>query len=160
LRLRSTRRAPVRQFVRAGAFVSLTVLAAGGCDRVVPGDAGPRVLELAHDTIRLEAGVSLIDVAVHRQATGDFEPAQVEARQGDVLRFTAADRAGHAIVFTSPSLEPAAREFLEQSGQLRSPPLIAEGAAWVITLADAPPGEYPFHCTTHNVAGRLTVSAR
>jgi plastocyanin len=147
---------------RVWAALLAVALAGGGCDRVpgIGSDDGPRVLELTHDTIRLEGGVRLIDVEVRRTPQGDFDPAHIEARQGDVLRFTAADLAGHALVFVSPELGAAARSFLEDSGQLRSPPLITDGSSWVITLDGAPAGEYPFHCTTHDVRGRLTVTPR
>jgi plastocyanin len=137
--------------------VLLVVIAA--CERA-PEDAGPRVLELAHDTILLADGVSLIDVTARREQDGDFDPATAEANTGDVVRFTAGDAGGHAIVFDGAALTEAAREYLERTGQLRSPPLIASGSAWVITLDGAPPGEYPFRCSTHNGSGRLTVAAR
>jgi plastocyanin len=129
-----------------------------GCDRVPGIDGGPPVLELAHDTIRLESGVSLHDVTVRRHTDSDFDPAQLQARPGDVVRFTAGDRGGHAIGFVGDALSTAARDFLERTGQLRSPPLIDAGASWVITLEGAPPGEYPFHCMTHDAPGRLTVA--
>lgn len=129
------------------------------CDRVAPADdSGPRVLELTHDTIHLDEGSRLVDVRVRRTAEGDFDPLRVQAAPGDYVRFSATDGGGHAIVFAAHRLEPAVHEFLERSGQLRSPPLIAEGASWVITLVDAPPGSYPFRCTTHNAAGVLTVT--
>lgn len=141
-------------------IIAASLLAA--CDRVAPGggDQGPRVLELAHDTIRLEAGERLVDVRVRRDAQGDFDPAHAEANVGDYVRFTADDRGGHAIVFATAALDPAVHEFLRRTEQLRSPPLITAGASWVLTLQDAPPGEYPFHCTTHDAPGRLTVSPR
>ena len=150
-------RAPVRQFRRAGALSFVVMIAA--CERA-PDDAGPRVLELAHDTIQLADGVSLIDVTAQREQGGDFDPARVEAKTGDVVRFTAGDAGGHAIVFDGAALTAEAREYLERTGQLRSPPLIASGSAWVITLDGAPAGEYPFRCSTHNGSGRLTVAAR
>lgn len=160
----STERAPARTSARAGALaftLLAVVLGASACDRAAPGrDDGPRVIELAHDTIRLEAGVRLHDVQVRRETGGEFHPSQVEARVGDYVRFTADDGAGHAVVFVGASLDPAARAFLDQSGQLRSPPLIARGSSWVITLEGAPAGEYPFHCTTHNVNGHLRVAAQ
>jgi plastocyanin len=158
-----TARAGVFLFRRSSILLAMLVLILSACDRVPViggGDDGPRVLELDHDTIRLAGGVRLIDVAVRRQADGNFDPAHVEARQGDVVRFTAADRAGHAIVFVGAGMTADASAFLERTGQMRSPPLITEGSSWVITLEDAPAGEYPFHCTTHDVRGRLTVSAR
>jgi plastocyanin len=150
-------KAPVRHWLRTGACAF--ALAGAGCDRVgLPaGDEGPRVLELEHETIRLEAGQRLVQVQVRRDTAGDFHPDVVEASVGDYVRFTAGDGAGHAIAFVGAALAPQAREFLERTGQMRSPPLIAPDAAWVITLADAPPGDYPFHCTTHDAPGRLRV---
>jgi plastocyanin len=115
------------------------------------------VLELTHDTIRLEAGVRLHDVSVQRSAAGEFDPAEVAARRGDVVRFTARDNGGHAILFDAASLAPEAHEYLERTGQLRSPPLIETGAAWVITLDGAPAGVYAFRCATHDVVGRIVV---
>lgn len=141
--------------MRAGALV---VLAAAACD-AVPG-SGPPVLELANDTIQLESGVSLIDITVRRSAEGDFDPAVAEAQTGDVVRFVAEDNGGHAIVFESTSLASDVREFLERTAQMRSPPLITSGASWVVTLAGAPAGDYPFRCSTHGESGRLTVAAR
>jgi plastocyanin len=133
----------------------------GACDHVRPDvDEGPRVIELAHDTIRLEAGRRLVEVRAERTDTGDFHPPRAEAAPGDYVRFTAADGGGHAIVFAEDRLTPQARAFLERTDQLRSPPLIQEGASWVITLEDAPAGTYPFRCTTHNAAGELIVAPR
>lgn len=118
------------------------------------------MLELANDTIQLQEGVSLVDISVRRGEDGDFEPAAAQAAPGDVVRFTAEDNAGHALVFESNSLAADAREFLERTGQMRGPPLIEEGSSWVVTLEGAPAGEYPFRCSTHNAAGRLSVAAR
>lgn len=153
--------APARHTARAGALLSmaLMLLVGAGCDRTAR-EEGPRVLELTHDTIRLESGVRLHDIVVRRESGGEFHPAQVQATQGDVVRFTAEDMAGHAISFMGANLDPAVLHFLEQTGQLRGPPLITSGAAWVITTENAPPGEYPFRCTTHAVTGRLTVAPR
>jgi plastocyanin len=146
---------------RAGVFTLAAVLALSACDRVASsGDDGPRVLELAHDTIHLERGVRLIDVQVRRESAGEFHPSRAEAHVGDVVRFTAGDMAGHAISFVGASLDPAVLGFLESTGQLRSPPLITTDASWVITLEGAPAGEYPFHCSVHNAGGHLTVAPR
>jgi plastocyanin len=149
--------APARLAGCVGAILFMAL--AAGCDRIVPdsADAGPRVIELAHDTIRLADGVTLVDIAVRRSEQGDFEPAAAEARSGDVIRFTAKDRGGHAVVFEGHALDPAIREYLDRTGQLRGPPLIAEDAAWVITLDGAPPGVYRFRCATHDAAGSITV---
>jgi plastocyanin len=131
------------------------------CDDVRPSaESGPRVIELAHDTIRLEPGSMLVEVRVRRSGTGDFDPPRVQAAPGDYIRFEAADGGGHAIVFAGDLLSAAGREFMERTDQLRSPPLIREGASWILTLADAPPGTYPFHCTTHNARGELIIAER
>jgi plastocyanin len=151
--------APVRRISRAGAVLLLvaTSLAGAACDE---GDeVADRTIELAHDTIRLADGVELYDVVVQRSGSGDFEPAVIRARAGDVVRFTAADNGGHAIIFDD-ALEAGVRDYLERTGQMRSPPLIVTDAAWVITLAEAPAGEYRFRCATHNATGRITVLPR
>lgn len=155
----SSGRAPARRHRRAGALAVLMALATGACD-AVPGTDGPRVLELANDTIQLADGVTLVDVIVRRSAEGDFDPAAAEASQGDVVRFVADDNGGHAIVFESTALGPEGRDYLERTGQMRSPPLITSGSSWVITLDGAPAGDYPFRCTTHGESGRLSVTAR
>jgi plastocyanin len=117
------------------------------------------VLELANDTIQLGGDVTLVEVTVRRSAEGDFDPAAVEARGGDVVRFTADDNGGHAIVFENTALGADAHAWLERTGQMRSPPLIASGSSWVVTLDGAPGGDYPFRCTTHGESGRLSVTA-
>jgi len=143
---------------RVLAGVALFVIG-GACDREV--DSGPATLELEGDTIQLEAGVRLIDVTVETKPDGsELEPAGVEAAPGDVVRFTAGDGRLHAIAFESDLLGAEARAFLEQTGQLRSPPLVSAGMQWVITLNGAPPGDYPFICTTHGVRGIIVVGPR
>jgi plastocyanin len=150
--------APALPCVRAGAVL---VVACAGCERVLPSPENTaRVLELAHDTIHLAAGIALTQIDVARSEAGDFEPAVVHARPGDVVRFTARDRGSHAIMFVAAALDSVARDWLERTGQLRGPPLITTGSSWVITLDGAPPGEYPFRCTTHDAAGRLRISER
>ena len=121
----------------------------------------PAVLELETDTIRLPPGTRILDVGIEVRAEGsEFEPAAVSARQGDVVRFTAGDHRGHALVFDPARLDPEAAAFLESSGQLRGPPLLSAGTSWIVSLAGAPPGSYPFRCVTHDASGVLRVEAR
>ena len=151
--------APTRiVFSCVGAFVLLIVAAA--CDRApLIGDKKDRTLELAGDTIDVPAGVELHDVQVlTTPESKDFEPAQVEAAPGDYLRFTTRDSRTHAIVFDVAA--PQLRTFLESSGQLRSPPLVSNGASWVLALKGAPAGTYAFRCLMHGDTGQLTVAAR
>ncbi|HEX2167261.1 MAG TPA: plastocyanin/azurin family copper-binding protein [Longimicrobiales bacterium] len=153
MKLCRTCRAPARRIARAGALAILVA----ACDEV-PG-AGPPVLELANDTITLQEGASIVDVTVQRTAESDFDPAAVEAQTGDVVRFVAGDNGSHAIVFESRALQPDVREYIERTGQMRSPPLLTNESSWVVTLEGAPAGEYPFRCSTHGQRGLLSVSA-
>lgn len=135
----------------------LIILALSGCRQSGSTDQ-PVVLELEGDTVRLPPGVRLIEITV-RVASHEFEPSTVDARVGDVVRFTARDAGSHAIAFEGARLAGEAHTFLEQTGQLRAPPLLHDGASWIISLADAPVGEYPFRCLTHGAWGRLNVVA-
>jgi plastocyanin len=132
------------------------LLLATGCGDRAP---EPAVLELGADTITLAPGVSIIEIGIG-DAEGDFEPTTATAYVGDVLRFTARDMGSHAVVFMEQGLAPEARAFLESSGQLRGPPLLDAGTAWIVSLEGAPAGAYPFRCVTHSADGRLTVEPR
>ncbi|MFP4623375.1 MAG: plastocyanin/azurin family copper-binding protein [Gemmatimonadota bacterium] len=90
-------------------------------------------------------------------ATDSITPAAVTASPGDAVRFVAADRRPHAVTFVVDELSPEIREFLDRTGQLRGPPLVSEGAAWIVLLEGAPPGSYPFVCRPHDARGELTV---
>ena len=142
----------------AGAFVLVPFVVA--CENApLIGEKKDRTLELAGDTIDVPEGLELHDVKVVTNAQNrDFQPTQVQAAPGDYLRFTTGDSRTHAIVFevTAPEL----RNFLESTGQLRSPPLVNKGASWVIALDKAPPGTYVFRCLMHNHSGQITVAAR
>jgi plastocyanin len=119
------------------------------------------VLELAEDTIQLERGVALTDILV-RSATATtpaFQPDSVRARPGDVIRFIVADRHPHSIAFVTAQLAPQLEEFLRRTNQLRSPPLIVEGASWVVSFDNAPAGEYPFIDLSQNLGGAVIVRA-
>lgn len=152
-------RAPAALSGLAGAIFFATCLAFAGCGEDAP--PAPRVLALGSDTVVLADSIGLVEVRVGRIDDGDnvIEPAEAEARVGDVVRFTSADRGGHALAFDGTALDPAARDFLERTGQLRGPPLLEPGAVWVVSLEGAPPGRYPFTCATHGLRGTLTVRA-
>lgn len=134
---------------------------AGACRGGAVGRDDPVVLELEGETVQLAPGERLVEIEVARAAAGrEFEPARADASPGDVIRFTARDGHNHAVVFDGVALEPATRAFLERTGQLRGPPLVKDGASWVVSLDGAPPGDYPYVCLTHGERGMLTVAAR
>ena len=139
------------------------VLAASGCGDGGPGgsrDRGPRVLELNADTVRLPDSVRVATVRIDRTKRDEFEPGTTTIRVSDVVRFISSDAGSHAIAFDGDAMSPDTREFLERTGQLRSPPLLTAESRWVMSFEGAPPGEYPFRCPTHGVRGSITVNAR
>jgi plastocyanin len=154
---RSRAPAASRGFAGAVFFAAFVVL--GGCRETGP--PAPRVLTLGGDTIVLGDSIDVLEVRVGRVDDGAdaIDPPSLVAHVGDVVRFTSTDRGAHALAFDALRLEPAAREFLERTGQLRGPPLLEPGAVWVVNLADAPPGTYPFTCSTHGKRGTLSVRA-
>lgn len=131
----------------------IPALVVGGCEAVGGGA-----------TIALDSAEVSIDGSVHEiRVTGagardSLDPATVQAAPGDALRFVVEDRRPHAFTFTMESLAEPVREYLEDTGQLRGPPLVNEGAAWVVLLEDAPAGRYPFHCRSHDASGEVIVT--
>lgn len=133
------------------------LLACGKSD--LPGESAE--LEIGDETVRLEPGVQVVDVLLRfRTATAvPVEPDTVRIRPGDIVRFVTGDSRPHAVVFDAARLPPEARAFLERTGQLRGPPLIQEGAAWVLSFEGAPPGTYPFVDLSQDVGGIVVVAA-
>jgi plastocyanin len=157
--------APARPLLRlAGAFTCVVVLGlTAGCDRSGSSRAdekGPRVLELSGDTLKVPDSVRVATVRIDRTKLAELEPAQSTVRTGDLLRFIAQDAGAHAIAFDGDDMSDEARVFMERTGQLRSPPFMAEGSTWVVSFKDAPTGSYPYRCPTHGIQGVITVSAR
>ena len=116
-----------------------------------------KTLDVGSDTIQLAPGVEIHDVQIRNSAEAEFVPASIAARSGDVVRFTTTDSRTHLIEFDQASLPGNARSQFEAKTQLRSPPLVVQGAAWVVSLEDSPAGTYPFICSTHGSRGQLTV---
>jgi plastocyanin len=131
------------------------VLLAAACNGVQDGG----------ETVVLDSAEVSVDGAVHEVritgvgATDTLAPPRLDAEVGDVVRFVVADRRPHALAFIADSLAPQIRDYLDRTGQLRGPPLVSEGSTWVVALEDAPPGQYPFYCRSHDVYGVLRVTA-
>jgi plastocyanin len=140
---------------RAGVLLSALCLAASACDAPALPGSGPE-LQLDGATVRLPRGASVHTVELGAASRG-FQPPRVAARPGDAVRFTVTDAMLHDIAFDDAALPADARNFLESTGQLRSPPLVVRGATWVVNLEDAPPGRYPFLCTTHGERGEIGI---
>ena len=147
---------PARPFTGlAGVSVLLIAALLAGCkESPLRRD---ETLDIGSDTIQLAPGVQVRDVRVQWRSEGDFEPNATQARAGDVIRFRTGDAHTHLLVFDDANLPPGARDRLAGKSQLRSPPLVVEGATWIVSLDGAPPGAYPFRCLTHGTTGRITV---
>jgi hypothetical protein len=135
----------------AGAFVLCSSIAA--CDEAPRLRGGDRTLELNADTVTLEAGTELHDIRVRSGANGDFAPTSVNARSKDIVRLTSGDTRTHALTITAPTAE--ANGMLDASAQRRSPPLMAEGQSWVVSMKGLPAGSYVVSCLSH--AGTATI---
>ena len=154
---------PARPSRLAGTFVFLGILLFFACDRNGAGRGEtrePRVLELSTDTVSLPDSILVSTVRMDRSKRPELTPVEVTVRTGDVVRFLATDGSAHALAFDGDSLAAPAREFMERTGQLRSPPLLMKDATWLVSMAGAPPGRYPFRCPTHGAAGAVIVTAR
>lgn len=141
-------------------FGTILLLGPLACDDVVPDR--PAELELDDGrTVELPAGAQIHAVRVGQGPSGaeQFIPDTVRARPGDVVRFIAGDGASHAVVFQENLLSPDARSYLESTGRLRGPPLVARETSWIVGLEEAPGGVYPFLCTVHAADGVMIVEA-
>jgi hypothetical protein len=150
-----SRTAPARALKAcAGAFVFCISIAA--CDEAPRLGGGDRTLELNADTVTLEAGTNLHDIQVKSGGNGDFAPTSITARSRDIVRLTSADTRTHALTITAPTTE--ATSVLEASGQRRSPPLVAQGQSWVVSVKGLPAGAYVVSCLSH--AGTATIQVQ
>jgi len=160
LRLSATPGCPTKG--RPGVLVLAVALAAvlACAESDLPGGEAAE-LEIGDETVRLEPGVQVVDVLLRfRTASAvPIEPDTIRIRPGDIVRIVTGDSRPHAVVFDADRLTPDARAFLERTGQLRGPPLIQEGAAWVLSFEGAPPGAYPFVDLSQDVGGLVVVAA-
>ena len=149
-----------RGSLRAGrpGLLFCTLLALGCAQDGVPRD----VVELDEgEVVQLPEGSHRHDVRLDGVgAQTEVNPATVGATPGDAVAFVAADAVTHSIVFLADRLDSAQVAFLESAGQMRGPPLLSEGASWIVSLNGAPQGDYPFACALHGGQGVIRVGAR
>ncbi len=113
------------------------------------------------DVLRLELGLGDRD-QVHRIVIrgGDREhadPSETVVTSGSYVEFVTGDWLVHEIVFELDSLGIAARNFLERTDQVASPPLITQDSRYVVHFSDGPPGRYPFLLEGSGAPGRGVV---
>lgn len=123
----------------------------------MPGRQERSTLQIGDTTINLGERVRVHDISVAQMSKGDFDPASVNAGTGDVLQFKTVDMRTHALAFDESMLTPQVRQTLADKQQLRSPPLVTEGTAWIVSLEGIPPGTYRINCLTHNSSFTVNV---
>ncbi len=148
---------------RPGVLLARLLLCLGlvwaACDRVHPPGARTEV-ELDSGSVSLAEGARLHEVRISgSEGQERIEPAAIQAQPGDAIRFIAGDALTHAIAFDTVAMDAQGRRFLAATSQVSSPPLIRQGASWVVSLDSAPPGDYPFRCLAHGGSGRAIVGA-
>ncbi|MEX2526189.1 MAG: hypothetical protein WEA09_01010 [Gemmatimonadota bacterium] len=112
-----------------------------------------REVEALRELLGLERSVPLHGVVLGDESGGDDpQPALTEVDSESVVHFLSQDHRARWIRFIPDSLSPVALRFLEERGQLTSPPLVAPGSRFVVTFQGAPPGLYPYEVQSHGAA--------
>lgn len=71
-------------------------------------------------------------------------PDSILVQEGDYIQFVSDDWFLHEVRFDSTDMSEQAWEFMVLNNQAASPPLLQNGARFVISFVDAVPGAYPF----------------
>lgn len=131
--------------MRFGAL-ALTLVLSGpglaGC-REVPVELRPD--ELLREQLGLTDRDAVHVVRVRVEGVSEVaQPDRVEIAPDAWVSFQGADTRGHVVRFDTASMEATAVEWLRQSDQLESPPLLTPASRWVVSFAGAPEALYPF----------------
>lgn len=145
-----------RRWVRGIATALVLAALPGGCDA----EPGPRTDPELTEALGVPPGTP-----VHRIDLSGQEgrirvlPTAVDANPGDLVQFVVADTRVYSVAFLLEEMSSGQRAFLRGSLQEASPPLVEQGARFVLSFADAPPGEYPFVVEGYGtpVRGRIRV---
>ena len=128
-----------RRVATAAAVLLPVVLA--GCE---PANDNPPD-QLLQDSLGLESSDPVLRVEL--SAPENLErprPETVRVPPGGFVEFRTADRRLHTVRVLLDSLPAAGADFLRTTGQDRSPPLLEQGARFVVSFRDAPAGRYPY----------------
>lgn len=115
-------------------------------------------------TLQAELGLTERDrvhtVAVQTAVGERADPEQLVVEEGDLVSFESADGFVHEIRFELDSLDLEQRTFLTDLRQDISPPLVARGSRFVVTLEGAPYGRYPYVMQGNRAPGRGVLVVR
>jgi plastocyanin len=94
-----------------------------------------------------------------------FEPATINAKPGDGIKFISVSGPPHNVAFSADSIadpaEAQLRANMPESTGFEGKYLTQPNEEWTLSLGNLPPGRYPFQCTPHltyNMRGVLTIA--
>lgn len=73
-----------------------------------------------------------------------LDPVETTVPTGAWVEFVTADGRVHEVRFETDSLATDARDFLDRTDQVASPPMVNKGERFVVSFRDAPQGRYPY----------------
>ncbi len=108
-----------------------------------------------------ELGLSPRDEVYRISITGGEQesvvPMEVIVPDDAYVEFVTTDSWVHEVRFELDSLDRSAREFLERTDQVASPPMVNADSRFVVFMEDAPPGRYPFRVDGNGASTRGAV---
>ena len=139
---------------RRNGAVFLLVLAGAGCEAIDPALR-------PDDQLISELGLTERDrvytVSLATDVGERAEPDSIVVQPGDYLQFVSSDWLIHEVHFDSAIMDDQARSFMVVTGQMNSPPLLQQGARFVLSFVDAPLGTYPFRLQGNRADGRGVI---
>jgi len=110
------------------------------------------------DVLRRELGLSDEDRVHTVLLTGGeievADPVIDSVEPSAFVQFVTADWFVHEVRFEADSLGAEARDFLERTEQMASPPLLYKDSRFVVSFEGAPPGMYPYLLEGNGQPGR------
>lgn len=95
--------------------------------------------------------------------TYKFEPAEIELKQGDGVKFIMVSGGPHNVAFIDTPAAAQAQlsaNMPQQMKELTSPMMMTANENYVVSFANVPAGTYNFHCEPHaamGMKGKITV---
>ena len=116
----------------------------------MPPDETPSADEELLSTLGLDSRAQLHRISLGgRGAEEHAVPARIQANPGDAVEFLTVDHRVHTVIFPADSLSAEILNFLNETGQRASPPLVSLGSRFFLRLLEAPAGRYPFVSEGH-----------
>ena len=139
---------------RRNGAVFLLVLVGAGCEAI---DPALRPDDQLISELDLTERDRVYTVSLATGVGESAEPDSIVVQPGDYLQFVSSDWFIHEVHFDSAIMDDQARSFMVVTGQMSSPPLLQQGARFVLSFADAPLGRYPFRLQGNREDGRGVI---